>query len=220
MIPSFRLARLARVAGLAMAFAPAFVAAYHVGRNAVDIPVWDGWERGELLQKHHEGELGFGDLYAPHMEHRTVFPRLATLLLNAVSGGDLRAEIALTFLSVVVTSVCFYYLLSKGLPRGRWRYLCGLAINLVLFSPLQYKNFLWANQLAFMLPLACLAFCFAVTSSRLPPAGKSAFCGLAAAIGMHSFAHGVLSFRAKWQPAGRRDGADSADDPATVGIEC
>ena len=192
MISHDRRALIARLAGLALAFAPAFVVAWHVGENAVDIPVWDGWERGELLEKQHDGELAFADLYAPHIEHRMVFPRLAMLALNALTGGDVRWEIAMTFLTVIASSLCFYYLLGKALPQGRWRYLAGLAINMVLFSPLQYQNFLWAAELAFMLPLACLAFCLAVSVSQLPTVAKFGLCVLAATVGMHSFAHGIL----------------------------
>ncbi len=187
-----RRALLAKTAGLALAFAPALLAGYHVAKNAVDIPVWDGWQRGEILQKQVAGDLSFGDLYAPHIEHRMVFPRLVMLASNALTGGDVRAEMAFIFLSVVVTSLCFYYLLGKTLPPGRWRYLTALAINMALFSPLQYQNFLWAIQVAFMLPLACLAACLAVARSGLPAAVKYALCALAATVGMHSFSHGIL----------------------------
>ena len=175
-----------------MAFAPALLAGILVAQNAVNIPVWDGWERGSILQKQEAGTLTFGDLYAPHIEHRMLAPRLVMLALNELSGGDLRAEIAFIFFSVVVTAVCFYFLISKTLPPGRWRYLTALAVNMALFSPMQYQNFLWPIQVAIMLPLTCLALCLAVLRSGLGQWWKFGLCAFFATVGMHSFSHGIM----------------------------
>ena len=65
-------------------------------------------------------------------------------------------------------------------------------INLVVFSPVQYQNFLWAVQMAFLLPLGCLGLVVAVMRSRWRLWVKFLLCVILAEIGTFSFGHGLV----------------------------
>ena len=71
-----------------------------------------------------------------------------------------------------------------------------LGINLLIFSPLQWENFLWAIQTAFVLPMACMAAALLVLETRLPTWVRFALAVCAAAVGTHSFSHGMLIWAA------------------------
>ena len=204
--------RLPRAALLLLAFSPALATAALVWCHAVDVPFWDDWERAPLIEASEEGTLGFAQLYAPHIDHRMVFPRLVMLLSNWLGGGDLRWENAWTFAVVLATALACFGLLKRTLGRGP-RTLLGAAFlaNALLFSPLQWENFLWAVQLAFVIPLACLCAALLVLQTRLRPAAKLTLALLAALVGSHSFSHGLLIWPAVfgvwWL---RRDPSDAA----------
>ncbi|MFT4548173.1 MAG: hypothetical protein ACI9MB_002124 [Verrucomicrobiales bacterium] len=54
-----------RVILFLFAFSPALLTGYWISEFAVNVPVWDGWERGVLLRKAHEGTLDFAYLSSP-----------------------------------------------------------------------------------------------------------------------------------------------------------
>ncbi len=174
------------------AFLPALWTGLAVGENAVNIPVWDGWERGKLLKRALEGTLDLEFLASAHIDHRILVPRLAVLALNKLSGGDVRADIWATFTVLLAAGGCLFYLLAKTLPDWRWMAGCGFLVNLVLFSPVQYQNLLWPVQLAYMLPLGFLAALVAVMSSGLSARAKFVIVLLCCVAGCLSYGHGLI----------------------------
>ena len=91
-----------------VAFSPAIIAGYWISQCAVNVPAWDGWERGALLQKAHgeDGQkLDFEYLSSAHIDHRPLVPRLFTLAASAASGGDVRVEIWIGFLAIVAGAI-------------------------------------------------------------------------------------------------------------------
>jgi len=183
---------LCRLAVLLLAFSPALLCGYFVASNAVNVPVSDDWSRATLLKKGVDGELGFADLYAAESGARPLVPRLLMLVSNGLTGGNLRAEIAIAHLSLWVTAACLFFLVAKTLPSGPWRVVTCLALAMAVFSPVQYENLLWAARLGTLLPVACLAICLAALRSTLPTPAKAALCALMAAAGMHSAPAGLL----------------------------
>ena len=176
-------------------FLPAVVTAALVGKFAVNVPVWDDWERAPLIDKLESGKLEFSDLYAPHIEHRMFFPRLILLASNRISGGDLTVEMWIAFLVVVLTAIALFLLLRMTFPgRPGIVYPGTFCINLVLFSPLQWENFLWAIQVAFLLPMCCLCWALVVLclGKNWSLRRRFAACLILAIVGSHSFSHGLL----------------------------
>ena len=87
------------------------------------------------------GALGY--LASAHIDHRPFFPRVIALAANAVSGGDVRVEIWVGFIAVVAGALGLLLVLRKSLPEAGWCWGTMFALNLIIFSPLQYQNFLF-----------------------------------------------------------------------------
>jgi hypothetical protein len=176
-----------------LVFAPAMFCAYQVAKHAVDVPVWDDWERVQLLEKHYAGELDLEYLASAHIDHRPLVPRVLALLLNGTTGGDLRAEMWVGFGAMAIAALLLAAVVARALPAGPWRWGSVFCINLFLFSPVQYQNFLWATQMAYLLPLMCLCFAvWAMGSRRLTVAGKLVSGVVAATVATYCFGHGLI----------------------------
>jgi hypothetical protein len=161
-----------RALRLAAAFSPAAVTGWLAWRHAVNVPVWDDWLRAPLAAAWHDGTFGLGDLYAPHIDHRIVLPRLMMLANLALTGGDLRFEMGVTFAVALAGAAALCARLHRTLPAGAAA--ATFVANLFLFSPLQWENFLWAIQTAFVIPLACLSLALLALASPLSPHARFA----------------------------------------------
>ena len=122
---------------------PAFFLFGEIRRNAVNVPFMDDWQFVPLLEKASQGELRFGDLWAPHDEHRLLIPRIVIIVSMFAFKGDYRVQCCITFLVVEVISLCFLWLLLRlnGERLGVW--ITWLLANIALFSPIQFHNWLW-----------------------------------------------------------------------------
>lgn len=175
-----------------LAFLPALATGLLVLAHAENVPAWDDFERVPLLQRFVDGQLGFDDLYAPHIDHRIVVPRLIILANAVLSGGNLVWENAVACLIVLGTALALAGLLRRTLPGAPVACFAALlGFNLLIFSPLQWENFLWAIQTAFVLPMACLAAALLVLETRLPVWARFGLALAAAVVGTHSFSHGL-----------------------------
>ena len=176
-----------------LAFSPAILLAVLIAQNAVNARVWDGWENAVLLKHAREGTLTLEYLFSAHIDHRMFFPRLIALATAALTGGDLRADMWVTFFVMLGGGLCLFYLVRKTLGATNWVWGTAFSINLVIFTPLQYQNWLWAVQVAMMLPLACLCGLVALLCARRPPLWLKLVGGIVLAeIGTFSFGHGLI----------------------------
>lgn len=175
-----------------LAFLPALVTWLLVQAFAVNVPYYDDWERGGLLEKYYEARLSFQDLNAPHIDHRMFFPRVLILLLNELSGGDLRWEMYCSFGFVVLAGIGLCVLARATVLAGKMNWGVVFAINLVVFSPMQWDNFLWAVQIAFMLPMTCLIWALVVAIRPWVWWKRLSLCLALAIAATHSFGHGFV----------------------------
>ncbi|NNE93157.1 MAG: hypothetical protein HKN23_16055 [Verrucomicrobiales bacterium] len=178
-----------------LVFSPAILTGIFVLANAVNIPVWDDWERGVLLKHYYENPWGaefFRHLTGAHIDHRMIVPRVLIILVNDLTGGNLLWEIALSYSIYVAGAVCLFFGLRKTFGPTPWMYATALAMNVVLFSPVQYQNFLWAVQIAMLLPFACLGFILWAYRADWPLWKKFVVVLVSAWVGTHSFGHGLV----------------------------
>ncbi|NOY00838.1 MAG: hypothetical protein GXP30_14075 [Verrucomicrobia bacterium] len=182
------------VLGFLFAFSPAIALLIMINQHAVNVPVWDDWEMVPLIEKAEQGELTFHDLYAPHISHRMVFPRLLILGFMKVGNGDLRWLIGATFVFGLVAGLGIWQLARQTVFRHAdtaWGIL--FLANLVIFSPLQWQNWLWAIQIAFMLPMACIIWSLVICGkTRWRWWVRALACLALAIVGTHSFGHGLF----------------------------
>jgi len=175
-----------------LAFSPAILMLYLMSVFAVNVPYWDDWERGVLIQKFREGTLTLKDLNAPHIDHRMLFPRILMILMNELSGGDLRWEMACSFGFVVLAAVGLCALARVTVFEQRMHWGIIFAVNLVLFSPMQWDNWLWGIQIAFMLPMTCLIWAIVFALKPWIWWKRFAVCAVLAVVATHSFGHGFV----------------------------
>jgi hypothetical protein len=160
--------------------APAIWVAILVFRYGVDTPWGDQWDgTWPLLEKMQAGTLGLGDFFAFHNEHRIFFPRLIAVGLAQLTHWNIRAELLVIWILTCVCSLNLWRVtLTTGLRDWRHREWLFLAANVMLFSPLQWENFIWGFQIGFLLPLACLTACIWIGSSVRHPWGFLLTMGL------------------------------------------
>jgi hypothetical protein len=183
---------LRRVGLPVLAFLPAIALLGWITEFAVNVPYWDDWERGVLLQKLEEGSLTIKDLNAPHIDHRMLFPRILMIGLNEVSGGDLRWEMACSWLFAVVAALGLVGLARATVFERGMNWGVIFAVNLVVFSPMQWDNWLWGIQIAFMLPMACLIWAIWVVLKPWVWWKRWGICVILAIVATHSFGHGFV----------------------------
>ena len=160
--------------------APALVLAGLVFWLGVDVPQADQWDLVPLLQKAEAGHLTFADLYAQHNEHRIFFPKLIYLGLAHLTAWQVRYEMAVTFALACVAALAAWWLAGRQ-ERGTW---LGLMASVLIFSPVQWQNWLSGFQLQMWIPIVCLL---------VGLVGKSpVVAGVACVVATFSFGNGFL----------------------------
>jgi len=184
--------RARQAVGALLAFLPALVCAGLVASYAVDVPVWDDWERAKLLEHDADG-LDWAYLYSPHIDHRIVLPRLVALANARLFGGNLTLEMGLSFAVVLATALGFHGLLRRTLGTRRPAALWGTTFlaNALLFTPLQWENFLWAAQPFFLWPMGAVVAVLLILSTRIGWRAKLGLSLALAVVTTHTFSHGL-----------------------------
>jgi hypothetical protein len=187
-IKSFSL-RIAFVLG---AILPIFYALHVMHTHWVAVPWWDEWlTPGTTLASFYQGTLRFADLWAQHNESRKLFPRLLYLALYLPGGWDVRYGMALTFAWVCVGSAGLYWLLRQTVSAGMACF-GFLFMNLLLFSPREYENLLYAIEGENFTPAIALVFALLCNLRAKSFRTKTLVSGLLALISTYTFANGML----------------------------
>jgi hypothetical protein len=177
---------------LLIAWSPAWITGSLMHRYAVDIPVWDDFERAELLDRYQSGTLDWKFLTSAHIEHRILLPRLIILANARFADGSLRNEVAVNFSAMFIGALCWACLVRKTRPGRMSNWLLIFLINLCIFSLLQYQNLCWAIQTAFFLPLTFLALMLTALHSSLRGPVRFLLAALCALGATMCFAHGLM----------------------------
>lgn len=157
-----------RFLALAIVLAPALAVLLSILAYGVDVPWIDEWFAiGSLFEERVRGTLDVFDLTAQHNEHRIVFPKLICLALGSWGGWDVRREMIATFLIAAWTAWNVHELLKTTVGGGPMRIrILTFLVNLLIFSPAQWANWLKGVQMALFLPPLCFT-----TAARLALAG-------------------------------------------------
>jgi hypothetical protein len=162
-------------------------------KHWVNIPIWDEWDTpGNALLHYFQRTLTWADLISQHNESRKVIPRLIHIAIASVAGWDVRQGMVLTLLSACATSVCALVYLKKRESLTIRPLVAWLFINLLLFAPSQYENFLSGFVFEIFIPFLCLFACCKINLSgwRLP--WKTLGTSGLAILSTYTFAHGML----------------------------
>ena len=152
----------------------------------------DDWQFVPLIERVRGGEIPWRELAAPHDEHRLLIPRILIIASAILSHGNYRAQCFITFGVVLALSLALLFLLRRSLGTGRLTPVVWLLVNLILFSPIQWHNWLWPMQFCYFLPFTLLGLCLAAFYSDLSAGARFALCQLCAWAASFSFIHGLL----------------------------
>jgi hypothetical protein len=176
-------------ASLLAACAPAWL----ILRYGVDVPYWDQWDVAPFFERLARGSLTAADLFAQQNEYRQFFPNLLFVALGRLTNWNVRAEMFACLLLACVAAVCVRSLAARtsdGAPGGGPLFLLA---SVLLFSPLQYENWLFGVQVVYFVPGACVtAGLVAAYSERLRTRASVAVCACLAAVATFSSANGVV----------------------------
>ena len=163
--------------------APALACLFMVLRYGVNTVIGDEWIMVHYGEKVQAGTFTFADLWLPWNEHRQFFFKLAYLAVAFLTKFNSRAQMMVSF-ALVCAGYFFVikYLFSK-VKAEIWRCAGGFALGLLMFSPVQYENFLWGVLLAYfmagILPVISSYFLYRRIST-----GKRRYLAFAIALGV------------------------------------
>lgn len=174
---------------------PLVVLVHLVQESWVNVPHSDQWSFA-LDMREWDGAPGFSELASFHNEHRLLFPRLLMVVLARLTDWDTRFEMAASVILAVVIFLALKRLLGTTLCLDRLNTgIASAATALLVFSPLQWENWLWGWQVQWYLSVAALVTSLLVLHSW--PAGRAPWEAVvvasgAAVVGQYSLASGTF----------------------------
>lgn len=188
--------KLARTLSLCAFFLPAGYLFFLVRRYGVDVPYLEQWNVAFLFEKLSRGALTAADLFEQQNEYRQFFPHLLLVGVGRLTGWNVKYDLCLVFLLACLISVCVYRLGALTLEDagGLRRAAAFFLTNLLLFSPMQYENWLYGIQVVYLLPVACVVAGVLVAQTRRAVRTKFLLCGCLALVATFSAANGMLAW--------------------------
>ncbi|MCP4111930.1 MAG: hypothetical protein GY749_41440 [Desulfobacteraceae bacterium] len=164
-----------------------------ITRYWVNIPSVDQWFLSAIFGKYCSGTLSFSDLFAQHNECRLFFPKLIFLFAGLITGWDVRVEMCITLTLVCFVSFNLFNLLRRISEISMIEKLRLLSIiNILMFSTVQYENWLWGIQLVVYIPVFLLTAGLLINMSGMSVRLKLTCSAILSAIATFSFANGMV----------------------------
>ena len=178
----------------ALSILPAVILGLLIIKYNVNVQFWDELDLGPYIYRYiTNSKLTFQDYLAQHNESRLLFPKLIFIGLASLTRWDVRYEMLVTFLFACIISFNIYRLNNLLLAGGIFKILCVTAlINLLIFSPVQYENWLWGIQMIVFIPILCITFSFVFAYSRINVTVKLIACICLSTVSTFSYANGML----------------------------
>jgi hypothetical protein len=181
------------IAALILIASPAIALSLLLYLYGVDVPFWDQWSVLGLAEAFRVHVLTFGQLFAQYNEHRLFFPRVLLLGIDALAHGNVKYELVALWLLGAVVLVNVYRLARLTLQGTAVRLLTGTFLaSLLIFSPIQYQNWLWGMQVDMLLPMTCLSTALVVLYSNRGPWLKLAIAAALATVAGYSYLNGLI----------------------------
>src|ERR1700686_767718 len=139
-----------------------------IAHYGVNVPVADDWDLSSLVSKAAHHKVQIKQFFQQHNEHRVFFLKVVVASIARMSHWDLRLQMYLSVLLCGITTCNVFVLVKRTLPlsAGPGSAL-SFCVSLLLFSPVQYENWLWGFQVAFFLLPLCLSTSWVVLTSNL-----------------------------------------------------
>lgn len=125
---------------------------------SVNTPWWDQLSFIDLMTKLHNGQLKLYDLWVQHNEHRILVPQAVELITGKLTGFNFRVPVLLNFATAFISFGVLMHLLRQTFGSRLTRALLAIPMAWLLFSPIQWVNWLWGFQLAFYMSVGFTIF--------------------------------------------------------------
>ncbi|HEY0080054.1 MAG TPA: hypothetical protein VGB73_15690 [Pyrinomonadaceae bacterium] len=159
----------------------------------VDVPFADEWEIAPFFTKKAQGRLAFSELFALVNEYRQFFPNLIFVHLGWLTGWDVRFEMLLSFLLACLVSHNIYRLGRRTLRlEGDTHLWAFLLSSLIIFSLVQYENWLMGQQVIYFIPIACVTTCLLISQADMGIWKRLIICAALSTVSSFSSANGIL----------------------------
>lgn len=183
------LGRAAVCAALASACAPAWL----ILRYGVDVPYWDQWETVFFFEKLARGSLTAADLFAQQNEYRQFFPNLLFVALGWLTSWNVKYEMLASLLLACLVAWGIWRLGARTFDDTLRRGLLFLTASLLIFSSIQFENWLFGVQVVYFVPVACVVAGLVVAySEKTGTRVALVACACLSAVSTFSSANGLL----------------------------
>ena len=175
-----------RALWIAVVALAAFVTVWMVAVYGVNVPLGDQIPIGRFLIDNH-GRIfpRLGDLFAQHNESRKFFPRLVFFYLARLTHWNVKAEMFVEVLMACGIVACVAVFARRNLA------VVALA-SLLIFSPVQWWNWLVGIQIVVFAPILMLCIALIALQSARPLWLRVAAAAVACVIATFSYANGML----------------------------
>lgn len=165
---------------------------------SINTPLGDQWDLVSLFEKVLTKQASFEDFFAQHNEHRTFFPKLIFVGLALISDWNIRYELYFSVFLVCLTFLLLYKLSSIENKKkfNTPKYLTNILTCMLLFSIIQYENWLWGYQLLWFLINACLVLAVLIIASSNNFPRRLYLAAIPCFVASFSAAHGLLTWLA------------------------
>ncbi|TAO05686.1 MAG: hypothetical protein EYR95_01855 [Phormidium sp. SL48-SHIP] len=172
-----------------------------VHRFGVNVPFMDSFGLVGLFHKIHLETVNFSDFWVPHNEHRMLIPRVFIAALAFATDWNVKVQQYFSVGLSILSAVGLYWISrQQGIhhdSRHDWQHFAEIISVILLFSLIQYENWLWGFQLAWFWKTTCFVFAIAVLQypSKHRWLDKGFILGAILALFMSfSGAHGLLGW--------------------------
>ncbi|MBE9120985.1 hypothetical protein IQ269_09170 [Tychonema sp. LEGE 07199] len=168
-----------------------------VAHFSINVPIDDEWRLAPFFEKIAQGNITFNDFWALHSNHRIVFPKIIISLLGFASRWNINYQLCLSIGLAGLTFIATYKLSSLQAKNGDnlW-HLANILTCILVFSLVQYENWLWGFQLAWFLVNLCFvsAVNVLVSDNKFSPKIRISLAAIFCFIASFSLAQGLLSW--------------------------
>ena len=177
--------------GSVLVATPAIALGLLILHFGVDVPYWDEWSVLGFAEAFHLHVLTFSQLFSQYNEDRLFFPRLILLTIDALANGNVKGGMLGTFLLACLAMFNVFWL-ARQTARNSSRWALVVLVSLLIFSPIQYENWLWGHQFSNLMPVACLTTALAIAYSNLDRWWSLGLAAALATVATFSYVNGTM----------------------------
>ena len=188
-----------KLVALVVSLAPFALLIWFVAAFSVNVPYMDQWYLALLFKRVSTGASTFSDFFVQNNEHRLFFPKLIWTGLAFATNWNTQCEMLVSLILALITFLTIYYVADKqkGGEDKALFHLSAFLTSLLVFSLIQYENWLWGFQIGFILVQTCVALAISfATSSSLSPHCRFILAAFFCFVASFSAAHGLFSWLA------------------------